>query len=148
MRSDATHKLTTHLAKNHGTVVVEDLNVGGMMKNHCLAASIAAANFGEVRRQLEYKTKRYGSQLVVVDRWFPSSQLCSNCGHRQKMPLNKRRYDCPECGLSLDRDENAAKNLAASHAVTARWNPEVHADGGRCGNRHAKKSELLLVSDS
>lgn len=146
-RKDATHKLTSDLAKNHGVIVIEDLNVSGMMRNHHLAASIAAANFGEVRRQLTYKTKRFGSRLVVVDRWFPSSQLCSCCGHRQKMPLSKRQYSCPRCGLSVNRDLNAARNLAASSAVNARENREVHALNGRCPDCSVKNSELLIVSN-
>lgn len=143
VRKDATHKLTNHVAKNHGVTVIEDLCVSGMMKNHCLAASIAASNFSEIRRQLVYKCEKYGSQLVVADRWFPSSQLCSGCGHRQKMLLKLDRYDCPTCGLSLDRDVNAAKNLAASSAVFARQNTEVHALNGRCGDSCVKNSQLL-----
>lgn len=148
VRKDATHKLTNDLAKKHGVIVVEDLNVSGMMRNHCLAASIAASNFSEARRQLAYKTRRYGSQLVVADRWFPSSQICSSCGHRRKMPLHVRRYDCPSCGLSLDRDVNAARNLAASSAVKARPNAEVHAFNGRCGDCGVKNPESLTVSNS
>lgn len=147
VRKDATHKLTHHLAKNHGVIVIENLNVKGMMKNHHLAGAIAASNFSEVRRQLEYKTKRFGSQLVVADRFYPSSQICSGCGNRKKIKLSVRQYNC-ECGLSLDRDVNAAINLAASHAVTARLNPEVHASNCRCGNCNVKKPELLVMSDS
>lgn len=146
-RKDATHKLTSDLARNHGAIVIEDLNVSGMMRNHHLAASIAAANFGEVRRQLTYKTKRFGSRLVVVDRWFPSSQLCSCCGHRQKMPLSKRQYSCPRCGLSVNRNLNAARNLAASSAVNARENREVHALNGRCPDCSVKNSGSLSVSN-
>jgi putative transposase len=111
IRKDALHKLTTYLAKNHGSVVIEDLHVAGMMKNHQLAGAIADAAFGEFRRQLEYKCQWYGSKLVVVDRFFPSSQLCSRCNHQQKMPLKVRTYDCPKCGLSIDRDLNASINL-------------------------------------
>ncbi|NEN88121.1 MAG: IS200/IS605 family element transposase accessory protein TnpB [Okeania sp. SIO3H1] len=115
IRKDALQKLTTHLAKNHGHVVIEDLNVSGMMANHKLAKSIADQGFYEFRRQLEYKTQWYGSELVVADRFFPSSKTCSNCGHVQDMPLHLRTYDCPECGLSIDRDLNASINLR--HAV-------------------------------
>lgn len=146
VRKDATHKLTHHLAKNHGVIVIENLNVKGMMKNHHLAAAIAASNFSEVRRQLEYKTKRFGSQLVVAGRFYPSSQICSGCGNRKKIKLSVRQYTC-ECGLNLDRDVNAAINLAASHAVTARLNPEVHASNCRCGNCNVKKPELLVMSE-
>jgi putative transposase len=111
IRKDSLHKLTSYLAKNHGTVVIEDLCVTGMLNNHRLAQSISDVAFGEFRRQLEYKCEWYGAKLVVVDRFFPSSQLCSNCGHQKKMPLHVRTYECPECGLSLDRDFNASINL-------------------------------------
>ncbi|NES78651.1 MULTISPECIES: RNA-guided endonuclease TnpB family protein [Okeania] len=111
IRQDALHKLTTYLAKNHGSVVIEDLNVRGMLANHRLAKSIADQGFYEFRRQLGYKCEWYGSELVVVDRFFPSSKTCSNCGHVQDMPLHLRTYDCPDCGLSIDRDLNASINL-------------------------------------
>lgn len=84
IRSDTLHKLTTILAKNHGVIVIEDLNVSGMMKNRNLAASIADMGFYEFRRQLTYKCKFYGSSLIVADRWFPSSKTCSNCGSKKK----------------------------------------------------------------
>lgn len=111
IRRDATHKLTTYLAKNHGKVAIENLNVSGMLANHRLASAIADQGFYEFRRQLEYKSAWYGSQLVVVDRFYPSSQICSNCDYQQKMPLEVRVYDCPSCGISIDRDLNASKNL-------------------------------------
>ncbi|MCV3213889.1 transposase [Plectonema radiosum NIES-515] len=125
IRNDATHKLTSHLTKNHGEIVIENLNVSGMLKNHKLAGAIADSGFYEFRRQLEYKTEWYGSKVVVIDRFYPSSQLCSNCGHRQRMPLRLRTYDCPSCGISIDRDLNASINIfsysetAASSAVEA-----------------------------
>ncbi|OZH54406.1 transposase [Hydrocoleum sp. CS-953] len=118
IRKDGLHKLTTYLAKNHGTVVIEDLNVSGMLANHKLAKSIADQGFYEFRRQLEYKTHWYGSDLVVVDRFFPSSKTCSNCGYVQDMPLNLRTYECPECGLSIDRDLNASINLRNAVGLT------------------------------
>lgn len=111
IRSDSLHKLTTHLAKNHSEIWVEDLNVSGMLKNHKLAAAISDCGFYEFKRQLEYKTSWYGSKLCLVDRWFPSSQLCSNCGVKQSMPLKVRQYDCSSCNLSIDRDLNASINL-------------------------------------
>ncbi|NEP85655.1 MAG: IS200/IS605 family element transposase accessory protein TnpB [Okeania sp. SIO2C2] len=103
IRLDTLHKLTTYLAKNHSVVAIEDLNISGMLANHKLAKSIADQGFYEFRRQLEYKTHWYGSELVVVDRFFPSSKTCSNCGHVQDLPLNVRTYDCPDCGISIDR---------------------------------------------
>lgn len=111
IRSDALHKLTTYLAKNHSEIWVEDLHISGMLKNHKLAAAISDCGFYEFKRQLEYKTAWYGSKLCLVDRWFPSSQLCSSCGTKQSMPLSQRQYDCPSCNLSLDRDLNASINL-------------------------------------
>jgi len=112
IRADYLHKLTTYLAKNHGTVVIEDLNVRGMLKNHKLARAIADCGFYEFRRQLEYKCQWHGSELVIVDRFYPSSQLCSDCGHQQKMPLSERVYTCSGCGMNLDRDLNAAITLS------------------------------------
>jgi putative transposase len=111
IRQDALHKLTTTLAKNHSEIWIEDLNVSGMLQNHKLAGAVSDCGFYEFRRQLEYKTAWYGSALHVVDQWFPSSQLCSNCGEKQSMPLKIRQYDCSKCGLSLDRDLNAARNI-------------------------------------
>jgi putative transposase len=111
IRNDAAHKLTSHLTKNHREIVIEDLNVGGMMKNHKLASAIADSGFYEFKRQLEYKAQWYGSKVTLIDRWYPSSQLCSGCGHRKPMPLKLRQYDCSNCGLSLDRDLNAAINI-------------------------------------
>jgi putative transposase len=111
IRKDTIHKLTTFLAKNHSQVVIEDLNVSGLLKNYRLAGSIADASFYEIRRQLDYKTERYGSKLTIADRFYPSSQICSECGHRQKMPLNQRTYQCGNCGAVKDRDFNASLNL-------------------------------------
>ncbi|WP_293070052.1 RNA-guided endonuclease TnpB family protein [Okeania sp. SIO2B3] len=111
IRADALHKLTTWLAKNHSTIVIEDLNVSGMLKNHKLASAIADCGFYEFKRQLTYKCEWYGSELVIADRFYPSSQICSNCGHQQKMPLHLRTYKCSECGFQADRDFNAAINL-------------------------------------
>jgi putative transposase len=112
-RKDTLHKLTTLLAKNHGTVVIEDLNVSGMMANHKLAASIADMGFFEFRRQLVYKCRLYGSRLVAVDRWFPSSKTCSNCSvKKETLRLSERVFECGHCGFKIDRDLNAAINLS------------------------------------
>ena len=111
IRADALHKLTTWLAKNHSTIVIEDLNVSGMLKNHKLASAIADCGFYEFKRQLTYKCEWYSSKLVIADRFYPSSQICSQCGHRQKMPLSMRTYECRNCGFEADRDFNAAVNL-------------------------------------
>ena len=94
IRKDTLHKFTTLLAKNHGTVVIEDLNVSGMMANHNLATSIADMGFFEFRRQLTYKCQLYGSKLVVVDRWFPSSKTCSNWGiKKETLSLDERVFE-------------------------------------------------------
>jgi putative transposase len=114
LRKDGLHKLTTTLARTYGTVVVEDLNVTGMLTNGRLARHLADASFGEIRRQLDYKTGWNGGALVVADRWYPSSKTCSGCGTvKTKLRLSERTYTCEQCGLTLDRDLNAARNLAA-----------------------------------
>jgi len=111
IRLDTLHKLTNYLSKNHAVVGIEDLNVSGMMKNHCLAASIGDMGFYEFRRQLEYKCPLYGSKLVVIGRFKPSSKTCSNCGKvKEVLELSERVYRC-DCGLELDRDFNAAINI-------------------------------------
>jgi putative transposase len=113
IRKDTLHKLTTYLAKNHGVIVIEDLNVSGMLANRKLAASIADMGFYEFRRQLEYKTQLYGSQLVVVDRFYPSSKTCSHCGtKKESLLLQERVFKCEYCGFECDRDLNAAINLS------------------------------------
>ena len=113
IRKDTLHKLTTLLAKNHGVIAIEDLNVSGMMANHKLAASVADMGFFEFLRQLTYKCELYGSKLVVVDRWFPSSKTCSNCGTKKEtLSLDERVFECSHCGLVIDRDLNAAINLS------------------------------------
>ncbi|NEO80277.1 transposase [Moorena sp. SIO4G3] len=111
MRKDYLHKMTTYIAKNHSVVVIEDLNVSGMMANHKLAKVIGDLGLYEARRQLQYKCERYGAKLVVADRFFPSSQLCSSCGNKQPMPLSERIYECGCCGNKIDRDWNASMNL-------------------------------------
>jgi len=119
IRKDYLHKLTTYIAKNHGTVVIEDLNVSGMMANHKLAACIADMGFYEFRRQLTYKCELYGSKLVIADRWFPSSKTCSSCGTvKKELTLKERTFDCG-CGLSLNRDLNAAINLKNYSSIAA-----------------------------
>lgn len=112
IRKDALHKLTSHLSKNHAEIVIEDLNVRGMSKNHKLASAILDGGFYEFRRQLEYKCKWYGSKLTIVNRFYPSSKTCSNCQHIKKdLKLKDRIYKCSECGHKQDRDLNAAINL-------------------------------------
>lgn len=120
-RQDHLHKLTTRLVRENQTLVIEDLTVRNMIKNHRLASAISDAGWRELRSMLEYKTAWYGRQLIVVDRWFPSTHLCSACGAlAERMPLNVREWTCDTCGTTHDRDANAAINLlAAGLAATA-----------------------------
>ncbi len=111
IRLDFLHKLTTYLAKTFKLIKIEDLNVHGMMANHKLAGAISDLGFYEFKRQLDYKCQMYGANLVLVDQWFPSTKTCSNCGTKKDMPLSIRTFDCPACGISLDRDWNASLNI-------------------------------------
>jgi putative transposase len=114
IRQDTLHKVTTYLAKNQSRIVIEDLYVSGMLRNRRLARAIADVGFYEFRRHLEYKCKWYGSELLVVPRRFPSSKLCSRCGHKKDdLTLSEREYHCEECSLRINRDLNAALNLVA-----------------------------------
>jgi putative transposase len=119
-RTDFLHKLTTQLVRENQTIVIEDLAIKNMVKNHKLANAISDASWGELTRQLTYKCQWYGRELVKIDRYFPSSKRCGNCGHIvDKMPLNIREWECPKCGTKHDRDLNASKNiLAAGLAVS------------------------------
>ena len=111
IRLDNIHKLTDYLVKNHDRVVIENLNVSGMVKNHCLAAAIYDGGFFEFKRQLVYKCEQYGVKLIIAPRFFASTKTCSCCGHKQNMPLKKRIFDCEKCHLKICRDKNAAINL-------------------------------------
>jgi putative transposase len=112
VRGDFLNKLTTRLARENQAVVVEDLHTKGMVRNRHLAKAVSDAGWGEFRRMLEYKVVLYGSRLVAVDRFFPSSKTCSGCGAvKAVLLLSDRQYACEECGALLDRDENAAKNI-------------------------------------
>jgi len=123
IRSDALHQLTTHLTRRFHTIGIEDLNVRGMVKNRHLARSIADMGFFELRRQLEYKAAMRGGQVVVANRFYPSSKTCSGCGHRlEALSLGVREWTCPACATHHDRDVNAAvnlKNMAVSSTVSA-----------------------------
>jgi putative transposase len=122
IRSDTLHKLTTYISKNHAVIGLENLNVSGMMASRKLAKAIGDMGFYEFRRQLEYKCQLYGSRLVFVDRFYPSSKTCSNCGHiKESLPLSERVFKCEKCQFECDRDLNASINLekAASSVVSA-----------------------------
>ena len=121
-RRDFLHKLSTRLINENQVIAVESLSVSNMQKNRCLSKSIADASWSEFLRQLEYKANWYGRELIAIDKWYPSSKRCSDCGYTApKMPLNVRQWACPECGSIHDRDVNAARNvLAAGLAASAR----------------------------
>ena len=112
IRKDWLDKLTTKLCRENQAVVIENLNVLGMLRNHKLARAISDVGFGEFRRQMEYKAVLYGTHLIIVDRWFPSSKTCSYCGAvKESLSLSERVFHCGLCGFEMDRDENAAVNL-------------------------------------
>jgi putative transposase len=110
-RADLIHKFTSSITKNYSVICAENLNIKGLIRNHKLAKAIADASWGEILRQLSYKAIWQGKHFVQIDRFDPSSQVCSCCGHRQKMPLNQRTYHCPNCGLVINRDANASLNI-------------------------------------
>jgi putative transposase len=120
-RRDFLHKLSTRLINENQVIAIESLSVKNMQKNRSLAKSISDASWSEFVRQLAYKAQWYGRTLVGIDKWYPSSKRCSDCGHNvAKMPLHIRAWTCPQCGSIHDRDINAARNvLAAGLAVSA-----------------------------
>lgn len=112
-RIDTIHKMTHEIVMNNDLICVETLRPSNMVKNHKLARSIYDASFYEISRQLDYKSQKYGRVFVKIDQWFPSSQLCSNCGYQNPdvKNLDVRIWTCPNCGVTHDRDVNAAKNI-------------------------------------
>lgn len=118
-RDAAQHKFTSDIVKRFSRITIEDLNVSGMLNNRRLSRAISDAAWGGLRSKIEYKAKMVGVELVIADRWFASSKTCSGCGHKvEKLTLRQRTFDCPCCGLSLDRDLNAAINLDRYEATT------------------------------
>ncbi|MDP9642977.1 putative transposase [Actinopolyspora lacussalsi] len=145
-RRDGLHKLSARLVDEFDAVVVEDLNVAGMVRNHKLARVVSDVGMAELRRQLDYKTTWNGRDLVVADRWYPSSKTCNDCGAvKTKLRLSERTFTCDHCGYTADRDLNAARNLAglASTAScvgtenTPAGNPRKTSPAGN-GYRHGK----------
>ncbi|TDC77360.1 RNA-guided endonuclease InsQ/TnpB family protein [Streptomyces hainanensis] len=139
-RRDHLHKLSTRLVRENQTLVIEDLTVRNMVKNRSLARAISDAAWSEFRSMLEYKASWYGRDVVVVDRFFPSSKLCSHCGTlARSMPLHVRVWTCEGCGTTHDRDVNAARNLkAAGLAVTvcgAGVRPQRRTPGGQSATK-------------
>jgi len=120
LRADFTHKLTTRLCRENQALVIEDVNVKGMLANEKLARAISDVGFGMFRSQLEYKARRYGTHLIIADRWYPSSRLCFKCGWKNEaLTLRDREWVCAECGAHHDRDLNAALNLKRLATGTA-----------------------------
>jgi putative transposase len=123
VRQDGLHKLSADLTRRFQAIVLEDLNVRGMVRNRHLARAVSDMGFAEFRRQVEYKAAMRGGEVIFADRFYPSSKTCSGCGHvLDVLPLSMREWTCPACGAAHDRDLNAAvnlKNLAASSAVSA-----------------------------
>ena len=139
-RSDFLHRASTRLVREHDVIVIEDLNVSGMVRNRHMARVISDCGWGEFRRQLAYKCERYGRRLVIIDRWYPSSRTCSACGHLlADLSLSARQWRCPSCGARHDRDINAAKNILAAGHAAARGSP-----GDACGAdvRHSGSSRV------
>jgi putative transposase len=128
-RADFLHKTTTGLVRGHDLIAIEDLAVKNMVRNRRLARAISDCGWGEFRRQLQYKCERAGRRLVVIDRWYPSTKMCSACGFvLAELPLKARAWRCPSCRTRHDRDVNAAKNILAAGLAAARDNP-----GDACG---------------
>ena len=129
-RRDLLDKLTTWLAGAYSDISIEDLNVAGMVRSHRLAKAIEDEAFARLRHQLEYKTARTGARLHVVDRWYPSSKMCSRCGRvKAKLSLAERTYRCEHCGLTMDRDLNAAINIKVAGSAPETLN--AHGGTGR-----------------
>lgn len=123
VRANGLHQLSAHITRRFHTIGIEDLHVKGMLANRCLSRAIADMGFAELRRQLAYKAQRRGGQVVVIDRWYPSSKTCSCCLHElEVLDLGTRQWTCPGCGTLHDRDVNAAiilRNRAVSSTVSA-----------------------------
>jgi putative transposase len=142
-RRDHLHKLTTRLVRENQTIVIEDLTVRNLLKNGRLARAVSDAAWREFRSMLEYKAQWYGREVIAVDRWFPSSKLCSNCGTLQdKMPLSVRTWTC-DCGVTHDRDVNAARNTLAAGLAVSACGAGVRPQRSTPGGQSATKQELL-----
>ncbi|MDH6221740.1 RNA-guided endonuclease InsQ/TnpB family protein [Streptomyces pseudovenezuelae] len=143
-RRDHLHKLSTRLVRENQTVVIEDLTVRNLLNNHTLARAISDASWTQLRSMLEYKCAWYGRELVVIDRFFPSSKLCGNCGTiAAKLPLNVRAWTCDTCGVVHDRDINAARTIKAAGLAVSACGAGVRPHGSTPGGQPASKQEPL-----
>ncbi len=141
-RTDFLHKLTTKLVKENDLIAIEDLAIKNMVKNPKLARAISDASWGEFNRQLEYKCEWYGKELVRIDRYFPSSKRCGNCGHIiDKLPLNIREWECPNCGTKHDRDINASNNILAAGLAVSVCGASVRPEESKSRKATAKKQK-------
>ena len=146
-RRDQLHKLSTRLVRENQVIVVEDLNVAGMVRNHCLARVISDAAWRMLLTFLAYKCAWYGREFVKVDRFYPSSKTCSACGHVvERLPLDVRNWTCPRCQAEHDRDENAAKNILAAGLAVARKGKVCGSGVSRHVLRNVLQSELKQKS--
>jgi putative transposase len=140
LRKNAIHNATAYIVKKAGIIVLENLNVSGMLKNHKLAQAISDVSFHELKRQIEYKANWAGKEIIFADRFYASSKLCSSCGWKnEKLTLKDRVFECLICGNSIDRDLNAAKNLA-KYGSTVKFSGSNASEVG-------KISQVLAVAD-
>jgi putative transposase len=141
-RQDHLHKLTTQLVRENQTIVIENLAVKNLVKNSKLAQAISDISWGEIARQLAYKCRWYGRNYLEIDRWFPSSKRCSNCGYiAEKMPLNVREWDCPNCGTRHDRDINASQKILAAGLAVSVCGATVRPEQSKSVKAGAKKQK-------
>lgn len=137
IRSNAIHQATTAIVKKYDKIVIETLKPSNMVKNRNLSQAVNDVSFGEIARQLVYKAQWYGKELVKADTWFASSKICSNCGTKKEvLKLSERTYNCDNCGISIDRDCNAAKNLA-------KYSPTEKSSESQAGREGSSVNESL-----
>ncbi|MBV8076571.1 MAG: transposase [Planctomycetaceae bacterium] len=142
IRIHATHEATTDLCRTCAAIVLEDLSVSGMLANHKIASSLADVGFSEFRRQVEYKAQRYACTVQLAPRFFPSSKMCSRCGHvNDNLKLSDRTWTCPACGTTHDRDVNAAQNLASLAEST----PATACGAAGAGPRRTPRTKLAAT---
>jgi putative transposase len=143
-RRDFQHQVSTKLIRENQVICLETLNVKGMLQNHCLAKAISDVGWGGFVRQLEYKAKWYGRTLIKIDRWYPSSKACSDCGHiLDSLTLDVREWVCPECSVCHDRDINAACNILAAGRAALACGGTVRRDEVRASHAGTEEAGSL-----